>query len=117
VLRRPEESFDSVAAAAGIAELEGLSFECREAVEIDIKYEGYIARQAGDVARMTRQESTEIPRGLDYSQLDGLGNEAREKLMDLRPRTLGAASRIEGVRPPDVALIGVHVARLRASSG
>jgi len=116
VLRRPEESFDSVAAAAGIPELDGLSVECREAVEIDIKYEGYIARQAGDVARMSRQESTEIPRDLDYSQLDGLGNEAREKLLDLRPRTLGAASRIEGIRPPDVALIGIHVARLRASS-
>jgi len=115
VLRRPGETFESVAAAAGVGELNALSLECREAVQIDVKYEGYIARQADDVARMAKQESTEIPRDLDYSTLDGLANEAREKLMDLRPRTLGAAGRIEGVRPPDVALIGIHVARLKVT--
>jgi tRNA uridine 5-carboxymethylaminomethyl modification enzyme len=116
VLRRPGEDFDSVARAAGIAALEDLSVECREAVQIDVKYEGYIARQADEVVRMRRQESTEIPRDLDYRELDGLGSEAREKLMDVRPRTLGAAGRIEGIRPPDVALVAIHVARLRAAS-
>ena len=65
---------------------------------------------------MRRQDSTEIPRDLDDRELDGLGSEAREKLMDVRPRTLGAAGRIEGIRPPDVALVAIHVARLRAAS-
>ena len=112
VLRRPDETFASVAEGAG---LEGLGPEVQEAVEIDVKYEGYIARQADQVSRMARQEATEIPRDLDYAAIEGLANEAREKLLDLRPRTLGAAARIEGVRPPDVALIGIHVARQRGA--
>ncbi|MEM9380319.1 MAG: tRNA uridine-5-carboxymethylaminomethyl(34) synthesis enzyme MnmG [Planctomycetota bacterium] len=115
VLRRPESSFDAVARDAGLAELLALPEDVREAVEIDVKYEGYIERQRDEVERLARQESTEIPRELDYDALEGLGNEAREKLRTLRPRTLGAASRIEGIRPPDVALLGVHVARMRAA--
>ena len=82
-----------------------------EAVEIDVKYEGYLARQETQVERMRRQESTEIPGDLDYDGLAGLASEAREKLSQLRPRTLGAASRIAGVRPPDVALLAIHVQR------
>ncbi|MEM1447759.1 MAG: tRNA uridine-5-carboxymethylaminomethyl(34) synthesis enzyme MnmG [Planctomycetota bacterium] len=115
VLRRPESTFDDVVRGAGLAELLALPADVREAVEIDVKYEGYIERQRDEVERLARQESTEIPSELDYDALDGLGNEAREKLRTLRPRTLGAASRIEGIRPPDVALLGVHVARLRAA--
>ena len=110
VLRRPDADFSTVAEAAGLT---SLGAEVREAVEVDVKYAGYIARQADQVERMARQETTEIPRDLDYSKIEGLANEAREKLLDLRPRTLGAAGRIEGVRPPDVALIGIHVARRR----
>jgi tRNA uridine 5-carboxymethylaminomethyl modification enzyme len=52
-----------------------------------------------------------IPADLDYASLAGLANEARAKLASLRPRTLGAAARIAGVRPPDVALLAVHVER------
>jgi tRNA uridine 5-carboxymethylaminomethyl modification enzyme len=62
---------------------------------------------------MAREEATEIPVELDLGGLPGLGHEAREKLVRLRPRTLGAAGRIDGVRPPDVALLAVHVERWR----
>ena len=87
--------------------------EIQEAVEIDVKYEGYIDRQQLQIDRLARQESEEIPRDLDYKAMQGLATEAREKLLDLRPRTLGAASRIEGVRPSDVALIGIQLKKLR----
>lgn len=118
VLRRPEETFASVVASLDPAkrQSEGLSDlkpEVAEAVEIDVKYEGYIERQQLEIDRLARQETEEIPRDLDYGTLQGLAAEAREKLIDLRPRTLGAASRIEGVRPNDVALIGIQLQRLR----
>ena len=81
-----------------------------ETVENDCKYAGYIDRQRDTVARLARQEATVIPASMDYATLKGLGTEAREKLAASCPRTLGAASRVEGVRPPDVALLAVHLA-------
>ena len=92
-----------------------LDEEIREAVEIDVKYAGYVARQEETVARLARQEATSIPDDLDYDVLRGMGTEARTRLARLRPRTLGAASRIEGVRPPDVALLSIHLERRRRS--
>ena len=64
---------------------------------------------------MRRQEQVEIPADLDFAALTGLANEARAELAERRPRTLGAAGRIAGVRPPDVALLAVHVERRRRS--
>ena len=111
VLKRPEESLANLAVKyPEVAALE-LDREVAESVEIEIKYAGYVARQEETVLRMREQESTLLPDALDYAVLTGLGTEAREKLTNLRPRTLGAASRIEGVRPPDVALLAVHVER------
>lgn len=115
LLRRPESTLDGLAAEhAPAAELaRDLDDSEREAVEIEVKYAGYITRQEETVQRLEGQETTEIPEGLDYSELKGLGAEARERLIELKPRTLGAAGRIAGVRPPDVALLAVHVARQR----
>jgi tRNA uridine 5-carboxymethylaminomethyl modification enzyme len=112
-LRRPEVEF---AALEGVhpelAQLR-LAPDERVAIETEVKYAGYVARERDAVERMRRQETLEIPLELDLSTLSGLGNEARHKLSQLRPRTLGAASRIAGVRPPDVALLAVHVERFR----
>jgi len=119
LLKRPDATFESVlerAAPGDRAALDAAPADVREACEIDAKYEGYIARQEVEVARLARQEDTEIPREVDYAALSGLSNEGREKLERLRPRTLGAAGRIDGVRRSDVALIGVQVERLRAGS-
>ncbi len=85
----------------------------RTTVEADVKYAGYVERQLRDVERMRRDERTPIPAELDVSAIRGLGTEAREKLVTLRPATLGAAGRIAGVNPPDVALLAVHVEKWR----
>lgn len=112
-LKRPEVDFAQLASEAPEVAALGLGRRAQEAVEIEAKYEGYVRRQEATVARMAREEATEIPAELDLGGLPGLGHEAREKLVRLRPRTLGAAGRIDGVRPPDVALLAVHVERWR----
>ncbi len=113
VLRRPEVGLADVAPRLPqLAALE-LDVDERECVEVEVKYAGYVERERLQVERMRRQERTEIPGDLDLGSLAGLANEAREKLARLRPRTLGAAGRIDGVRPPDVALLAIHVERHR----
>ena len=113
LLRRPEVTFVDLERESPELRALALTDELREAVEIETKYAGYVARQEENIARLRRQESTEIPADVDYASLTGLASEAREKLTQLRPRTLGAASRISGVRPPDVALLAIHVERMR----
>ena len=74
----------------------------REAVEVLVKYAGYLARQEEDVLRMKGQYDSEIPRDLDYTQIQHLSKEGAEQLMRVRPTTVGQASRIGGVKPTDV---------------
>jgi len=113
VLRRPEVSLEAFARRC--PELAALDLEPAlvTSLEADVKYAGYVERQEREVERLRRQESVEIPAELDPTSLSGLRAEAREKLAELRPRTLGAAGRIAGINPPDVALLAVHVERLR----
>jgi len=86
-------------------------------VEADLKYAGYVARQLREVERLKRQENTLIPRDMDISSVPGLRAEAREKLQRFAPTTLGSASRIAGVNPPDVALLSVLLERHRREAG
>ncbi|MBM4040580.1 MAG: tRNA uridine-5-carboxymethylaminomethyl(34) synthesis enzyme MnmG [Planctomycetes bacterium] len=95
---------------------ERLLQEAIEQVEIEVKYEGYIARQGIEVERLRRTESRRIPDAFDYAALPELSAEARDKLAQLRPATLGQASRIAGVSPADVALLMVHVERAVAKN-
>jgi tRNA uridine 5-carboxymethylaminomethyl modification enzyme len=112
-LRRPEVRLEQLLREHHqLADLD-LAPDVVETVENDLKYAGYIKRQEETVERMRRQEATLIPDGVDYASLAGIAAEAREKLAARRPRTLGAAGRIEGVRPPDVALLAVHIERAR----
>ena len=114
-LRRPEVDLAGLESEyPELAALE-LSPTLRAGVEAEIKYEGYVERQVRDVERLRKKESVEIPNDLDIDGLSGLSREAREKLIALRPRTLGAASRIAGVNPPDVVLLAVHIERRRRS--
>ncbi|MCC6407122.1 MAG: tRNA uridine-5-carboxymethylaminomethyl(34) synthesis enzyme MnmG, partial [Planctomycetes bacterium] len=110
-LKRPEVTWLELEARYPEVRALALDVDDRAAVEVDVKYAGYIAREQRDVERLRHQEEVEIPADLDYRALGGLANEARAKLAALRPRTLGAAGRIAGVRPPDVALLAIHVAR------
>ncbi len=80
-------------------------------VELDVKYEGYINRQDRQVNRFEKLESLLIDENLDYDQMEGLSAEGKEKLKKIRPRSVGQASRINGVRNSDVALLIVHLDR------
>jgi tRNA uridine 5-carboxymethylaminomethyl modification enzyme len=82
-----------------------------EQVEIDAKYDVYLSRQAADIAAYRRDESLELPDGLDYSQLRGLSNEVRQKLDAARPRTIGQAARMDGITPAALTLLVAHLKR------
>jgi tRNA uridine 5-carboxymethylaminomethyl modification enzyme len=82
-----------------------------EQVEIDAKYDVYLSRQAADIAAYRRDESLELPEGLDYSQLRGLSNEVRQKLNFARPRTIGQAARMDGITPAALTLLLAHLKR------
>ena len=80
-------------------------------LEIDAKYQVYLSRQAADIAAYRRDESLELPEGLDYSQLRGLSNEVRQKLATVRPRTVGQAARLDGITPAALTLLAAHLKR------
>ncbi len=84
---------------------------CREQIEIDALYAGYLDRQAADVAAFRRDEDLMLDPQIDYSRIGGLSNEAREKLSAVRPMTLGQAGRIEGVTPGALTALLAHVRR------
>ena len=84
-------------------------------VEIEIKMDGYVRRQQLAIDRAARDEAVRLPADLDYATIRALSGEAREKLDRARPRTLGAAARIPGITPSDVALVSVHIHRLTAT--
>jgi tRNA uridine 5-carboxymethylaminomethyl modification enzyme len=87
--------------------------EVNEQVEIDIKYEGYISRQAQEIERLQRQENTPIPEDFAYEDVTGLSSEVRQKLDQQKPFTLGQASRISGVTPAAVSLLLIHLKKKR----
>ena len=116
LLRRPELGYDEVAAMSVVGGLdrEGLaSGEQAEqvtlAVEVRAKYAGYIDRQEREIARQVKQEKLRLPANIDYSAVDGLSHEARQRLEVARPATLGQASRLEGMTPSAVSLLLIHL--------
>ena len=76
-----------------------------EEVEIQIKYAGYLARQEKQVAEFKKEESRLLPADIDYDSIAGLRLEARQKLTEIRPMSLGQAGRISGVSPADIAVL------------
>jgi tRNA uridine 5-carboxymethylaminomethyl modification enzyme len=88
-----------------------LDAKIAEQIEIDAKYVVYLSRQAADVAAYRRDESFALPDDLDYATLPGLSNEAKQKLQTHRPRTIGHASRIDGITPAALTLLVAHVKR------
>jgi len=93
--------------------IEGIRPEVAEQLEIFLKYEGYILRQRGQVERMARLEERKIPPGFDFQNLEGLSWEARQKLGEVRPSSLGQAMRIPGVTPAAISLLLIHLERAR----
>ena len=110
LLRRPELSYEAVSALTG----EGappLPADVVMQVEVSVKYSGYVKRQHDAIERFKRMEGTPIPNELDYAAVSGLSREAREKLAQVRPRSLGQAARVPGVTPAAVSLLSVHLKR------
>ena len=103
LLRRPEVRYEDLRQFD--PEMPALPPEVAEQVEISVKYEGYIQRQIQEVEELRRMEGRALPEDLDYSAIQGLRLEAREKLNAVRPLNLGQAARISGVSPADVAAL------------
>jgi tRNA uridine 5-carboxymethylaminomethyl modification enzyme len=84
-----------------------------EEVELQVKYESYVRKQEQLVHRARRMEEHLIPETIDYNSVQHLRTQARQKLMRTRPRTIGQASRVEGVTPADIAILLVYLEKLR----
>ena len=111
LIKRPEVSYFDLAEFD--KERPELSYEVAEKAETEIKYEGYIARQQAQVDEMLRLENRKLPDDIDYSAIEGLRLEAREKLTKIKPQNVGQASRISGVSPSDVSVLNIYLEKKR----
>ncbi|MBQ9842542.1 MAG: tRNA uridine-5-carboxymethylaminomethyl(34) synthesis enzyme MnmG [Oscillospiraceae bacterium] len=103
LLRRPQVSYEDIAPFD--AERPVLPKAVTEEVEIQVKYAGYLARQEKQVAEFKKEESRKLPETIDYENIAGLRLEARQKLSQIRPMSIGQAGRISGVSPADIAVL------------
>jgi tRNA uridine 5-carboxymethylaminomethyl modification enzyme len=119
LLRRPGISYEEICALregscgpeTALADDPVLLAQIKEQIEIGVKYQGYIDRQAGEIERNGSQENTRLPEGIDYAEVRGLSFEATQKLTQHRPETIGQASRISGITPAAISLLMVHLKR------
>ena len=125
LLRRPELSYEDVAsivspcdenatvtegdAARGWRDDERLAGQVKFQVEVQAKYSGYLKRQSQEIDRQVRHEEMALPPEIDYADVGGLSNEARQRLCDVRPGTVGQAARIPGLTPAAISLLLVHL--------
>jgi tRNA uridine 5-carboxymethylaminomethyl modification enzyme len=114
LLKRPEVRYRDIVAMPEVGTIQRLPEpEQQEQVELQLevqaKYAGYIDRQEREIAKHAKQESLRLPEDIDYGVVDGLSNEARQRLQMSRPSTLGQASRLEGMTPSAVSLILIHL--------
>ncbi|MGO9515063.1 MAG: tRNA uridine-5-carboxymethylaminomethyl(34) synthesis enzyme MnmG [Steroidobacteraceae bacterium] len=118
LLRRPEVSYEDLRAVAAPQESsyddawqrdERLAEQVKMQVDVQAKYSGYLKRQSEEIDRQERHEELELPPDIDYAQVGGLSNEARQCLCAVRPQTLGQAARIPGLTPAAVSLLLVYL--------
>lgn len=111
LLKRPNVTYDN------LAELDEnrpeLSYHSKVQAHVNIKYEGYIAKQLVQIEKFKKLESRKLPVDIDYMELDGLRLEAREKLNSFKPDSLGQASRISGISPADINVLLIHLERMK----
>lgn len=108
LIKRPGISYDEIAELVGDESLEADRY-VKEQVEIQLKYAGYIDKEKNKVAHLKRLEAKKIPDRIDYSAINGLATEARQKLTKIQPETIAQASRISGVNPADIAILSVYI--------
>lgn len=110
ILRRPEVTYSDLPVRNDV-----LDVEVRQQVEIAVKYAGYVDRQHAEISKLKSFEGKEIPSEFDYSAVPSLRLEARQKLKEIRPATIGQASRISGVSPADISILMVWLKRRSAA--
>ncbi|MCK9387498.1 MAG: tRNA uridine-5-carboxymethylaminomethyl(34) synthesis enzyme MnmG [Sulfuritalea sp.] len=114
LLRRPEVSYASLLTLPGAGD--GIdAADAIEQLEIQAKYQGYIERQKDEIEKSLAHESLSLPTDIDYAQVHGLSFEVRQKLAQMRPQTLGQASRLQGMTPAAISLLLVHLKRRKAA--
>jgi tRNA uridine 5-carboxymethylaminomethyl modification enzyme len=113
LLKRPEYDYSTIEKLCGSSANERV----REQVEINAKYEGYIERQENEIEKFRKTESVKIPDSIEYEGIIGLRREYIDKLKTIRPATLGQAARIKGMTPAAVALLHVHISKIKNSGG
>ena len=106
LLKRPEITYEHIEKMIGSLDLPK---DVKEQVEIQIKYEGYIKKANEQVERMRKMEDKKIPEDIDYDAISGLATEAKEKLKEIQPISIGQASRISGVNPSDISILLVYI--------
>jgi tRNA uridine 5-carboxymethylaminomethyl modification enzyme len=107
LMKRPELSYAIVLKMSGLGD--GLELDAAAELEIEVKYDGYVKRQTEAIDRFRRLEDAAIPEWVDFREVTGLSNEAKERLSNVRPRSLGQAARMPGITPAAVSLLAVHI--------
>lgn len=115
LLRRPEISYRDLLELP--LENPDLPQEVREEVEIEVKYEGYIKKQRSQVERFEKLENRKIPEDVDFAEMKGISNEARQKLARIRPESVGQAARVSGVSPADIAVMMIYLEQMARAKG
>jgi tRNA uridine 5-carboxymethylaminomethyl modification enzyme len=123
LLRRPEASVAWLQSISTVGqreqhpeEITELTEQINNQVEIQARYAGYLQRQLAEIEKQKNHSATEMPDRIDYDQVLGLSNEVRQKLMEIRPATLGQAARIPGMTPAAVSLLLVHLKKQHLKS-
>ena len=109
LLRRPDVKLSK------LLDLMGIEYdkEIADQVEIEVKYEGYIEKTRREAERMLKMDSIKLPQDIDYTHVDNLALEARQKLNKVKPASLGQASRISGINPSDIQVLAIYVKQKR----
>jgi tRNA uridine 5-carboxymethylaminomethyl modification enzyme len=115
ILSRPQvgltEMMTAIPVVKNMVEAISMDEETVEQAEINIKYEGYIEREFELAEKINRLENVTIRDDIDYTKINSLSNEARQKFIEIRPKTLGQASRISGVNPADISILMIYIGR------
>jgi tRNA uridine 5-carboxymethylaminomethyl modification enzyme len=125
LLRRPEATYEKVQqlsarivasteASERVQPLPEVDQEIATEVELQVRYENFVQKQEQQVLRTAKMENLRIPEYVDYEKVPHLRTQARQKLLQTMPRTVGQASRVEGVTPADIAILMVYIEKSRA---
>lgn len=117
LLKRPKVGAIDLVQASGAGAAEGMTPEVLAAVEVELKYAGYVQRDRKRAERLREQAGFKLPADLPYASFESMSSEAREKLAEIRPGTLSQAGRVPGVSPADLQSLILEVRRLRKQSG